>query len=360
MTSIPQWLHATRYTINQSSKVQKCLGVPFGQQIKPTNMYNFCLDKISKQISGWENWLLSFTRTTILMKHILQSITTYHIMYSTMLASVLQQINCIFKDFLWGFDKGTRIRKMPLVAWNKLTQPRDRGGLGFIDDKTHAQALLRKWVLKALIDPSLEWAKLFITLSIDFTQDQCRAINMDQYTSLEKIMLGMVHTCRSMTYTTGLWKAWVSLRCHQLLSLVGDALLAHWQIEEIINSLPPFSCLSTVTCKSLTHVMGKLEVTRVAHLWDPTRDSQKNFDKNLDCIRGVPVELKEITSHLLEAIQETKFITEEKPTDPNIWSQSNNLHANKGFSLTNQQTYLPLLEDEWTNLNNRWQRQELE
>lgn len=92
--------------------------------------------------------------------------------YTLAPATTIQQINHLFKDFLWGFDKETSGRKIPLVAWTKLTQPREKGGLGFMDCKTHANALLSKWVSKALIDPTSEWARLFLALSKDFTWEQ--------------------------------------------------------------------------------------------------------------------------------------------------------------------------------------------
>lgn len=132
-------------------------------------MYNFCLDRIGKRISGWENRLLSFTRKVILIQHVLQSITTYHMMYTSTPVTIIQQINCLFKYFLWGFDRETKRQKIPLVAWKKLTQPREKGGLGFMDCKMHANALLSKCVSKALIEPTSEWAKLFLALSNDFT-----------------------------------------------------------------------------------------------------------------------------------------------------------------------------------------------
>lgn len=91
-------------------------------------------------------------------------------MYSYAPATIIiHQINKLLKDFLWGFDRSLGQRKTPLVAWKKLTQPREHGELGFMDTKAYAQALLSKWVSKALIDPSTEWEKLFLTLSEDFT-----------------------------------------------------------------------------------------------------------------------------------------------------------------------------------------------
>lgn len=45
---IPQWLIDTRCMISNPREVQKYLGAHFGNQIRLTNMYNFCLEKISK------------------------------------------------------------------------------------------------------------------------------------------------------------------------------------------------------------------------------------------------------------------------------------------------------------------------
>lgn len=47
--------------------------------------------------------------------------------------------------------------------------PEGEGWSWFQDEVIHAQALLSKWVTKALDDPTLEWAKLFIEISKDIT-----------------------------------------------------------------------------------------------------------------------------------------------------------------------------------------------
>lgn len=83
LITIPQWLRDTGCSISQPGEVQKYLGAPFGQQLRPTNMYNFCLDRISKRISGWANRLLTFTGKVLLIQHVLQSIIVYHMMYTS-------------------------------------------------------------------------------------------------------------------------------------------------------------------------------------------------------------------------------------------------------------------------------------
>lgn len=71
MPSIPEWLRNTRCTISQPGEIQKYPGAPFGNQIKAIDMFNFCLDRISKHISGWANHLLTFTGKVILIQHVL-------------------------------------------------------------------------------------------------------------------------------------------------------------------------------------------------------------------------------------------------------------------------------------------------
>lgn len=123
----------------------------------------------------------------------------------------------------------------------KLTQPRDRGVLGFIDCKAHAQALLSKWVSKVLTKPIIEWVHLFLVLFEDFILEQCQTINQAGYTPLEKLLLNLVGTCRSMMYMAGIWKAWAALKSHLVLTPLGNALPTHYRVEDILNSLPPFS-----------------------------------------------------------------------------------------------------------------------
>lgn len=92
------------------------------------------------------------------------------------------------------------------MAWKILTQPRERGDLGFMDRKSHAQALLSKWMPKALTKPTIEWASLFLTLSEDFTWEQRRSINRACYSLLDHVLFGTMRTCKSLTYTSRIWK----------------------------------------------------------------------------------------------------------------------------------------------------------
>lgn len=100
LPKIPQWLWNIGCTNNNLGEVQKCLGAPFGHQVKKMDMYSFCLGKISKRITSWVKNLITFIGKVLLIQHVLQSITTYHMMYTTASAMTLNQINWLFKDIL--------------------------------------------------------------------------------------------------------------------------------------------------------------------------------------------------------------------------------------------------------------------
>lgn len=50
---MPQWLINTDYIISAPGVVQKYLGASFGQNLKSSQLHEFCLDQISKRIRGW-------------------------------------------------------------------------------------------------------------------------------------------------------------------------------------------------------------------------------------------------------------------------------------------------------------------
>lgn len=75
-------------------------------------------------------------------------------MFIATLAGTIKQINRTMKAFLWGFNSVRGTRKTPLISWSKLITPKEKGGLGLKNGAIHAQALLSKWVTRALDDPT--------------------------------------------------------------------------------------------------------------------------------------------------------------------------------------------------------------
>lgn len=72
------------------------------------------------------------------------------------------------------------------------------------------------------------------------------------------------------------------------------------------------------TLENITFVLGKFSITRAEHLWNNDMNSWITFEAKLGRTRGIPVELRDLTSQFLTAMQAAVSITLEKSVDPNL------------------------------------------
>lgn len=73
--------------------------------------------------------------------------------------NLCNSIDKIIKDFLWG--SSLEHRKMHLVNWNKVTLPKDLGGLRMIQMKARNLALLAKLYWRLASNLEAPWALMF-------------------------------------------------------------------------------------------------------------------------------------------------------------------------------------------------------
>lgn len=144
MEVIPIWLQETRCKLSGVGEVQQYLGAPFRLKLSVSQQHCFCLDRIGGRLSAWSTHFLSFTGRVLLVKHVLQAIPIYHMMFLRSSEVLARKIISLSRVFLWGQNEigGQRI---PLVAWEWLSRPKIEGGLGLRDFKCHSDVLLSKW-----------------------------------------------------------------------------------------------------------------------------------------------------------------------------------------------------------------------
>ena len=106
-----------------------------------------------------------------------------------------------------GFSKPGK-RKVAMVAWHKLLQPRTQGGLGLKKQLDHSDSLLSKWTLNALDHPLSDWALVFKTNLVAFSWSNYKSNRRTGYTVEDLILLGTPTSYGRQSYTKGLWKAW--------------------------------------------------------------------------------------------------------------------------------------------------------
>lgn len=96
-------------------------------------------------------------------------------------------------------------RKTPLVAWDRLCKPKELGGLGFKHLAHHSIALLSKWVLAALDNPTSEWSLLFMQNIHLGNWSNIRQLRRHHYSATDRILLGDLKNIWAMPYSIGIW-----------------------------------------------------------------------------------------------------------------------------------------------------------
>ena len=106
----------------------KYLGMLLGTSFKTASIWNPILEKMEKKLSGWKRLYLSKGGRLILLKSTLSSLPTYFLSLFTIPKSVVARVESIQRNFLWGSSEGSF--KYPLVAWDKVCSPIERGRFG--------------------------------------------------------------------------------------------------------------------------------------------------------------------------------------------------------------------------------------
>ena len=107
----------------------------------------------------WDGQNITTMGRCALVKSVLTSQLTYHIISLNPPASTLHNYNKIQRAFLWaGTDKATGAKCK--VSWRNVCRATDLGGLGVIDLTKFARALRLRWLWFEWKDPSKMWVGL--------------------------------------------------------------------------------------------------------------------------------------------------------------------------------------------------------
>lgn len=85
----------------------KYLGFPIKHTSTPQE-FGFILDRIQRKLEGWKANLLSFAGRTILTKSVTSTIPNYVMQCTTLPAKILQGVDRLSRNFLWGSIKNKK------------------------------------------------------------------------------------------------------------------------------------------------------------------------------------------------------------------------------------------------------------
>lgn len=134
--------------------IGRYLGFPLLAGRVTKSDFSFILDKINSRLAGWKAKLLSRAGRVTLAKSVLCSMPIYTMQNLWLPEGVCDNIDSCIRRFIWGSKAGH------WVKWSKVTQPKNKGGLGFHRTRVSNISLLGKHVWSLLHHHDRLWVKL--------------------------------------------------------------------------------------------------------------------------------------------------------------------------------------------------------
>lgn len=126
------------------------LGISIGISAKRRVFWEPVIKKVRSKLSRWKADSLNQAGRLTLVKAVLDSVPIYRMNLHKIPTSVIKNLDRIRRDLLWGRGdpNGEQVRKLHLIAWDKICRPKDSVGLGLVPIKVRNLALLCKWFYK--------------------------------------------------------------------------------------------------------------------------------------------------------------------------------------------------------------------
>ncbi|CAN1126735.1 Putative ribonuclease H protein At1g65750, partial [Linum perenne] len=137
------------------------LGVPLIHGRNLTRLYQFLVECIGKKLDGWKTGSLSFAGRVSLALSALNTIPAYTMQIALLPNEICNAIDQKIRSFIWGSYHGER--KLHLLNWDTVCQPKDCGGLGIRSAKEMNLAFLMKLTWGMIKEPGTVWASVLRT-----------------------------------------------------------------------------------------------------------------------------------------------------------------------------------------------------
>ncbi|XP_027102929.2 uncharacterized mitochondrial protein AtMg00310-like [Coffea arabica] len=121
-------------------------------------VFGYLKSIITSKLQGWKHKLFSPGGKEVLIKSVIMSMPTYVMSYFKLPKGLCKGISATIARFWW--DGGKLGNKVHWVRWNKLSEVKGKGGLGFRDLEAFNVALLAKQIWRVITNPNLLVSKV--------------------------------------------------------------------------------------------------------------------------------------------------------------------------------------------------------
>jgi ribonuclease HI len=135
------------------------LGLPSMIGRKKKDVFAYIKDRIWKRINSWRGRALSRAGKEVMIKSVLQAIPTYIMSIYLIPDSTIKEIERLMNSFWWG--GGANNKGIRWLAWDRMTQSKKQGGMGFRDLQAFNLAMIAKQGWNILTKPHTLVAKLY-------------------------------------------------------------------------------------------------------------------------------------------------------------------------------------------------------
>ncbi|XP_056688407.1 uncharacterized protein [Spinacia oleracea] len=149
---------ASIFNMNKSGSLGRYLGAHFSNFTPTRSDYLRIMQKNERCINSWQANFLSKAGKTTLIQSNLEALPSYICSSFLLPRKTCHQLDNVHRQFFWNQSKSGNA--LPLIAWNKVCQPKDQGGLGLRRTYPLNRAFIAKLGWKILTDENNLWAKI--------------------------------------------------------------------------------------------------------------------------------------------------------------------------------------------------------